>query len=633
MLVTRARETTPAKRVFQRAFGAVLLLIAINAAVYHSVAASDFLNWDDYSYVVDNAQVKSFDVPAIFTSFVVSGYQPLTSLSYAVEYRLVGLQPLSFHLVNLAIHILVAIAVFFFFRRLLGRELPSLLVAVLFSVHPLNVESVAWVSERKGLLSALFLVAALISYLHHAEDRTDKKWYALSLGLGLAAMLAKSSAVILPLLMLLVDWFRGERWAGRIKEKWPWFLLGALFGVVNLFAQKTFRSTVASEHYDLLMAPVQYAKSLVFYAVKAFVPWPQSAFYPVGLYKIPSWFFAAFFILGAGAIWAGRRFKNQRRPVLFGFFFFVIVISLVTKAIPFGCESLYNERYFYVAGVGILFAIVSLVLALGRGGRARSVAAAFFLGVVIAACSWTAHSRLGVWKNGAALWEDTARKNPDSPSVLNNAGGAMVRKKEYQEAEKFFRAALEKNPNFVPVLDSLGLLMIEQERYEEARPFFEKMAKIEPSSVEAHVDLARALSGMGEKDEALRELEVASALAKGKERWDVETGYGFAHSKGGDMQRAIERFQRAAEIVPSGKSYYNLGYALKQDFQIDAAIEHLERALRLDPESADTHFELAEIYFRQQRYDLAIARLDRAKELGLEIDPKVLEEVEPHRRR
>ena len=348
----------PAKR-FASGLAWPLAAVVITAVCLSPTLKNGFVNWDDEYYVVSNALLRGPQWIGIFTRPVVSNYHPLTVLSLAANYAISGAEPWSYLLFSLLLHLANTVLVFWFAWLLSDKKgWVALFTALLFGIHPMHVESVAWISERKDVLYTLFFLLSLIAYWKYLQTDRSAAYWACFL-LFACSLLSKPAAIVLPLVLLLLDYWKERPFTRRVVlEKIPFFLVGGLFAVVTLKLQ----SVTAMSSLDLYPFWVRLffaSYAIMVYFAWFFVPYPLSAFHPFPLPDHLGWtvYLSPIFLLALiFLIWHFR--KN--RVVVFGLLFFLVNILLVLQLVPIGF-TIVSERYTYVPYIGLAFLVAMIV--------------------------------------------------------------------------------------------------------------------------------------------------------------------------------------------------------------------------------------------------------------------------------
>lgn len=437
--------------------GCLLFLILLAAGITFSPTLDNgFTNWDDSTYITKNSDLRDFSLTGIIrlsSASYIQNYHPLTMLSYWLEYHFFGLEPFGYHLTSLILHLLNCILVFWLTFLLSKSIIVTAITAMLFSVHPLHVESVAWLSARKDLLYSLFSLAGFIAYIYYLNKGRRVFYYICFLTFFLS-LLSKPMAIAFPAVLLLMDYFFKRKFEKRILlGKIPFFALAFIFllvGSVTFYAREAWPgfSSIAVFRQGLIAA-----YSVTFYLYKTLLPFKLSCLYPYpGLKEVASpqyLFFPLIVAVLAGLVAFSKRYT---RKVIFGSLFFLFTIFLALQISPFG-NSIVADRYTYLSSVGLFYL-------LGEGARwlylrlkiAVSIKRIFLyvifiaLASVLGVLSW---QRCKVWENSLVLWSDALRKYPNLPVGYYNRGNAYSDRKDYAQAIADYGRAIELAPDFL----------------------------------------------------------------------------------------------------------------------------------------------------------------------------------------
>ncbi|HPB25344.1 MAG TPA: tetratricopeptide repeat protein [Bacteroidales bacterium] len=394
-------------------------LLIITAAIFFQAIKFDFLTtWDDNFYVTENPDIKALtwsNIQLLFTKSYMNMYQPLTMVLYAFEYQLGGGNAAIFHFVNVLFHVLNTWLVYVFIKKITkGNQVVALFTAAFFGVHPMHVESVAWISETKDVLYSFFFLLSLITYHNYLKDNKIKHliWACM---LFLLSCMSKSAAVILPLVMLLMDYYTGRKFSMKmLVEKIPFFIISLVFGLISLKSQSSAIQDMAPD-MTLLENISVVSFSFITYLFKAFVPINLSAVYPypneIGdtlpiMYYLSIPLCLLLFVL----VWYSRK---KGKDVIFGFLFFVLCIILVLQFVPVGAAAL-AERYTYIPYIGVFFIAGRLFDNFATKNNNYRRYGLVIIGLVFIVFSVLSFRRVGVWENGEKLFTDLIAKHPES---------------------------------------------------------------------------------------------------------------------------------------------------------------------------------------------------------------------------
>jgi tetratricopeptide (TPR) repeat protein len=509
-----------------------------------------------------------------------------------------------------------------------GKELIGFIVALLFGIHPLHVESVVWISERKDVLYAFFFLSSLICYLLYLRERYTKSYYSLALLFFILSLFSKSMAVTLPLVLFLFDMLFHHPFNRRtLFEKVPFFALAVTFGIITLFSQ----STSIRHDISFLKSPFIASYGLVFYLTKLVLPINLSCIYPYpeGVSYIPPWR-----LLGSGVtvilgilciIFLGKKMK-YRDTLLFGCLFFLITILPVLQILPVG-QAIAADRYTYIPLIGIFFIIGRGISYLYENKIQHSLnlktfSSALFIGIfiVFSILTW---ERCHVWRNSITLWSDVIKKYPNSSTAYNNRGGAYLAKKEYQNALYDFTQAIKITPNYAQAHNNLCYTYRMLSKNEKAIVHCKKAIEIDPILVESYANLGNIYASTGKYEEAI--MMYKKAIEK-KIDFRVYNDLCTVYRTTGRYKDGIESCLKAIMIRPDfSEAHHNLADIYMSTGKYNDAIELYKKTLEINPDLASAHNNLAVTYYYTKQYNLFVYHLNRAIELGHKVHPEFLE--------
>ena len=608
--------------------GAVFLL-------YGQVLRHEFINFDDDTYVTENPRVLEgltwSGVRWAFTTTAEGNWHPLTWLSHMLDVQIFGAWPGGHHGTSVALHAANAILLFLALLHMSGASGPSALVAALFAIHPLRAESVAWVAERKDVLSGSFWMATLLAYSWYA--RRPGPWrYTAVFAAFTAGLLAKPMLVTLPGVFLLLDFWplkrleitRGRETgsaslAGRILEKLPLILVAAASSAITIVAQRRGGTTSTLDAVPLAARVANGAVSYILYLWKAVVPAGLAIFYPhPSLYGravplLPGILAGAVLIAATLLVLRGAR----SRPFLAtGWLWYLGTLVPVIGIVQVGRQAM-ADRYTYIPLVGIYvaaaWALRELVVRRPRLLRPVLGAISVVLGSLMVA-TWlqVAHFRDGVTLYGRAL-EVTA----DNYLAHNNLGVTLAGKGRLEEASSEYEAALRIKPDYPEAHNNLGTVLKKQGRLSEAEEHFKTAIGLRPDFEEPHANLGNVHLAQG--DLARARAQYAAALRIRPDNPGALLGLGTLLVREGDLEGAARRFEEAVRLAPwQAETRKNLGIVRMMQGRLDEAVAEYRAALLSRPEDPDLHSDLGILYTRMGRMADAEAEITRA--LGLKPD-------------
>jgi len=621
-----ARQSTQAPSSTRRIALAGAALVALVLGLYAPVWQHEFVDYDDNVYVTENPFVQrgltASSVAWAFTATRAANWHPLTWLSHMLDVEIYGRAPAGHHLTSVLLHAANALLLWLALRSMTGRFWPSLLVAALFAAHPLRVESVAWVAERKDVLAGLFFMAALLAYGVHARNPRPAT-YSMVLCSFALGLLAKPMVVTLPCLLLLLDlWplrrLRNGRQTLRalVLEKVPLMALSAAAAVVTLVAQERGGAMRGGETWPLAARLANGAVAYVAYLWKTVWPAKLACFYPHPASTADGSLFPS--ALGAALLlailtvlaFAGAR----RRPHLtVGWLWYLGTLVPVIGLVQVGSQAM-ADRYAYLPLIGIYIAgawSLGELVCRRPGSRAIVVVA---VAVALVALSVVTRLQIGHWKNGHALFEHAIRVTRHNYVAHNNLGGAYEAQGDLDNAARHFREALRIRADFPVAHNNLGLVLVREGDLTSAIERFERAIALDPAYAEAHSNLGTALERRGDLAGALEHL--ARALTLDPAQAEAHGNLGVVLERRGDLARAAAHYERALELDPDfAEAHSNLGNLLLGRGDLAEARRRYEAALRLRPEFAEGHNNLAFVLARSGNHREALTHYRRALSL------------------
>lgn len=534
----------------------IFFLLIATAIVYIPSLFNHFTNWDDEIYILNNPLIKNFSangIAAIFsTPEYMGNYHPLTLLSYAFDYYLAGLQPFAYHATNILLHLGCTLFVFIFLIELGMKQASSFLAAVLFGLHPMHVESVAWLSARKDVLYAVFFLGALICYVRYIH-RNNNRWYFLSLLLFICSLLSKAVAVVLPVIILLIDYLHDRQFSKKsIFEKIPFFLLSILFGIVAIVAQQSAKAIDQHPAFDFIDRLFIGAYGLVNYIIKLAFPFNLSAlyFYPSEITGLPSTFYFSFALVMLAAVAVIVSIRKTKK-IFFGTAFFGATILLVLQIIPVG-RAMMADRYSYISSIGFFYLLA--VLFENRESQWKSFSQYTRKGMIVMLCVYcvwlgvTTWQRCGVWDNGITIWTDVIEKNPSDPGLYNSRGQAYMSAGDLQNAMRDFNMAIALKPDYKHALTDRGNIYYATKQYTSAISDFTSAIALDRTFALGYYDRANSYAQIKKFDLALQ--DYSTALQLKPDYGDAFYNRGVLKLALGDSSGACNDFRNAAQFIP-----------------------------------------------------------------------------------
>jgi len=614
-----------------------IALIVIVFAVYMQVGNCEFTNFDDPDYVTNNTHVSSGitgkSIIWAFTSIEASNWHPVTWLSHMADAQFYGMNPRGHHLTNVIIHALSSLLLLFLLTRFTGSLWQSSFVAFLFALHPLHVESVAWVAERKDVLSAFFWLLTLLVYSEYVSKQKTGL-YMLSLLTFVLGLMSKPMLVTLPIVMLLMDFWplercrhneqgpgqqqskRGFPLAALVKEKIPFFACSLLSAVITTYAQN---KGGAIRNFDVIPFGLRIENALVSY-VKYIIKmlWPQdlAVLYPFPL-SIPHWEVFGSLLLLLLVSWGTFRVDYRHPYLLVGWFWFLVTLVPVIGLIQVGEQSM-ADRYTYIPLTGLFIMAAWGVPILARGLQHREGILALLAGIVIIASTALTWQQLGFWRDEISLFRHAIQCSTGNYIAHCHLGNALSSKGDLDAAIKEYHEALKIEPKDWAAHNNLGLALERKGDLPAAIKEYREASRLEPDFWGAHINLGLALARKGDLPAAIK--EYGEALRLNPNYVAAHNNLGFALASIGDRNAAIKEFQEVLRLNPNdAKTHNNLGLAFASTGDLPAAIKEYRESLRLDPNYTDAYTSLGLALASTGDLDAAIQRFREA----LRINPNI----------
>ena len=561
------------------------ILILCTLIVYWQVKDFNFAGYDDELYITDNTHVQTgltFEsIKWAFTTFHAGNWHPLTWLSHMLDIELYGLNPMGHHWTNLQIHLINTFLLFFILQYMTGALWRSAFVAALFALHPLHVESVAWVAERKDVLSTFFGMLTILAYIRYVKKINLFRYSLVFIFLSLGLM-AKPMLVTLPFVLLLLDFWPLERLKyyfhdqssklfSLIYEKIPLFIPVAISSVLTILAQK---KVGALYSFEALPITTRIANALISYnnyIIKTIWPQNLAVFYPYP----PGELSLSYVSLAALAI-AGISFFSicsfkQHPYVAVGWFWYLGTLIPVIGLIQVGAQSM-ADRYTYIPLTGLFIIAAWGIPDLLKKWRSNKIILVILSIIIISAFSTRSYFQIRHWKNSTAVFKNAVTVTDNNWLAYNNLGLALMRNGKLNDAVFYYKKALQIKPDYLTALDNLGLTLHQLGKFEEAIFYYTKTLKIDPKHARVHNNIANLLTTLGK------------------------------------LEEATKHYKKAILIDPEfAEAHYNLANVLAAQGQLDKAVFHYESAIKNDSEYSDAYYSLGCILLRQKKFKKALA--------------------------
>jgi|ERR1044071_2693818 tetratricopeptide (TPR) repeat protein len=597
-----------------------LLLMLLVVGTFCACVVNGFVNYDDPPYVTENPLVQSGlnarSISWAFSTFEQGNWHPLTWLSHCLDCQVFGLRAWGHHLINVIIHASTTLLLFIFLIRTTGALWRSFFTSAIFGLHPLRVESVAWVAERKDVLSVLFCMLTLCMYVRFKSDRS-KKYYLLALVCFALGLISKPMLVTLPCLLLLLDYwplyrFDHEKLKMLALEKLPFFLLSAMSSALTFIAQQSAGAVVTETNLGLASRFSNAVVSYCSYIGKLLIPVKLAVFYPLPVHRHMLSVVGAAIVFLTISTWA---FAGRRRLPYFyvGWFWFVGTLVPVIGLVQVGAQSM-ADRYSYLPSIGLLLVLVWGISEIAKHFRLGTrVLAAAGAGSAIA-CVLLTVSQIQYWKNSGTLFRHALAVTGENCVAWTNLGSYTLDQGAIEEAVGQLEHALQLCPSFSQPHFLLGTALYMKGLHAAGIGHIQHAIQLEPRNAPARFNLAAILEQQGRFDEAV--IQFQQVLKLKPTYAEAYDGLGFALQQRGNTQGAVRQFEKAMTLKPKdGKAYQGLGEAMLAENKIDEALRYLREASLLKPNDPEIHKALGLALSRKGLRDEAVAELSQALRL------------------
>ena len=632
-----------------------VMLVLVTMALYWPATRCDFIVIDDAFNVTANVPVqKGLTWEGVklffFNPWAPPGWTPMTMLSHMVVSQVCGMNPWGHHLGNVLVHALNAALVFAWLRQMTGATWRSLWVAALFAFHPLRVEPVLWVTERREVLCAFFGLLTLMAYVRYAQGRAQKaeggplrsgsggRWsfshlpasvfYCLSVGFYACGVLSKPTIVTWPFVMLLLDYWPLRRFELSTIRSQPSTILRLVREKIPFFAWAVFLSAMAALGHELshgftwggnqpLGARLGNAVvSYGWYLGKLFWPADLAVFYPhPGYWPLGQVVLAGGLILGVSVL-VGLGWR--RHPyLLVGWLWYCGVLVPNSQLFQSGVLPR-ADRWTYLPTLGVLIFIVWGACELTRRGRYQVLGWSVAGGVTLALCLGLTRRQIGYWKDSETLLRHSLAVTASNEVPLTFLGTALGEKGQIDEAIRHYQEALRLKPDFAPAHNELGIALSHKGQIDEAIAQFQEAIRIEPGYTLVHFNLGNAFLEKGQNDEAIREYRetLRRRLLLSLDDPNLHNNLGLALDRKGQTDEAITQYLEALRLEPDDPDiHFNLGAVLARRGQLDEAIRHYQETLRRQPDRAEAHNNLGAALLQQGRPGEAVREFQEALRL------------------
>jgi len=626
-----AKSSVPKKALKNKAAGTgrlipMLIVLAVTLIVFIPSLSNDFVNWDDDVNIIENVNLEVFNWESIKNIFhpvkghVIGNYNPLTIFTFAVEKHLVGLDATLYHVNNLILHLICTFLVYRLMLLMRMSPMAAMLVALLFGIHPMRVESVAWITERKDVLFGAFYLGALCLYTRYvAEGLKNKKLVWIALGLFFFSLLSKIQAVALPLTMLAVDYyFKRDLNFKLIIEKIPFFLFSLFFGLLGIYTL-SLQGSLADDvtQYNFFDRLLIGGYSWIVYLIKAVVPYKMVALYPYP--KTLTWQFYVAPIIGLGtvaaAFWA---FKKELTGIVFGFLVFFFNVIFMLQIVGAG-QGFIADRFTYIPYLGLFFIAGFYFDKLNKQDVKKANILKYSLIGFLVVCAFLSFQQIKTWKNGETLWTHAINNLETTTLPYSNRGFYYRERKQFQKALLDYNSAIKINGSKGDLYNSRGKTYFDMNNVGPAIEDYRRAIALDNEKAEYHVNLGAALGAQGNIPGALQALN--AGVAADPEFANAYLNRSLAYSQQDKFQEAIQDITKYLELKPNNSEmWYEKGLILRITGRNSESIAAFNQAIQIDPNRDVFYYQRGRTYAGMNQPDAARKDLLQAQQMGVTIE-------------
>ena len=602
---------------------ALPLVLLGTAMLYCRALQNGLTNFDDDFYITNNSYLKDISlegIKAIFTSFYGGNYHPFTTLTWLFTYTKFGPDPLPYHFLSVLLHVINTWLVYKLSEQLSGKKITALVVCVLFAVHPMHVESVAWATELKDVLYTMFYLSSLLFYMKYLEAGYTARLYLGTLLLFICSLLSKSAAVTLPVLLVAIDVYKGRKKnAKALMEKAPFLLFALAFGILNIMAQNVHGAmTNLNSTYNIFNRISLIASSVSFYIIKLLAPFHLSAmhYFPGVEHGALPWLYYASLPFVAVIAWLLARKNAYRREMIFGVSFFLITISVMLQILAVG-SALASERYTYIPYIGLFYIAGQWIADKGIKEYRKLTIACFSLVVVLFSVqTWV---RIGVWENNETLFGDIIKKDTPHSTAISlgffQRGSEKKMKGDIAGALDDFTQSALLCPKYENAHFNRGLINSSTGDFKSAIVDYTKVIELDPKLVIAYNYRGWAYYQAGDKPAAM--IDYNKAISLDSANAQAYDNRAWAYYESHDLKSAIADYNKAISLDPANSlAYSNLANIKANTGDLIGALKDFDSLIKINPKDNTAYYTRAVVRVNLKDTAGACADWKKAAELG-----------------
>ena len=613
-----------------------LIAVIVTFISLYPTVNNAWVNWDDDGYVLQNSLITSIDIDGVVSIFqepnVVGNYHPLTVLSLAVDYAISGKASFTYHLHNLLLHLLNVVLVFVLISRLFKSHQMALIVALLFGIHPMHVESVAWISARKDLLYTAYLLMGLLVYLKYIDCTSIAKqrgWYVLSFVLFSCSLLSKGVAMVFPAYLFLIDYLNDKKVnKSTLIAKVPFILLSASFVFISFYSQQLEGAFITEVEFPLIDRLAIASTSFLVYLFQSIVPINLSPFHPYPFQQLsdfPTHYYFSLLLIPALLVFCWIAIRKKWKVAIFGILFFTVTLIPLLQLIPLG-RAMMAERYTYVAYLGLFILIgFGLVQWMNQNRLKRRISIGVFT-IVILIFSSISYTYAKSWENGEKLWSRVIDQYPEDYFAHYSRADYFFKQGDWSAALEDLNRSISLSPYFGVAYQLRGQLHEKSKELQLAVNDYEQAIALTPNYGPSYVNLARILGADGQYDAALNYLNQVIILNP-----TYATAFlnrGVIHEMLGKKEKGRLDYSQAIQLEPENGLFYRYrGVNYLADGNSNLAIADFNHAIQFLPKDGLSYFLRAKAFQQIGMKKEALIDAQKAMDLNYPVEQSMINEL------
>jgi tetratricopeptide (TPR) repeat protein len=627
-------------------------IVFITFLCYSTSLHNQFTNWDDNRFIVNNAYIHDLSPGGLkmllLQDVTRDYYNPVTMLSYALNYHFSKLSPEAYYATNIVLHILNTILIYFLALMLLKameqagygknehKDWLAACCALIFAIHPMHVESVSWAAERKDVLYGLFYLGGLITYVKYTRQR-ELKWLGLTVAMYVLSLLSKPMAVVFPLSLLSLDILlrrdESQTKTAILKEKLVFVFISIISGLWTIHLQQAAGAIASSQEYNFLQRILFASYGFTMYSLKAFIPFGLCSYYPYppiinSHIAFPFIFYIspliAITILVVPLLISYRRNKTAFRIILAGLSFYVFNLMFVLQLISSG-PNIMAERYSYIPYFGLFFALIYFIPKLLKELPSFKIYVQSGIGVYTLLLSIVCYNRTQVWHDSETLWKDVINKYPgQTETPYNSLGAYYYENGDMDNAYTYFNEAINLHSNDPNVYRNMAALCFVRKEYKQSFEYFNRTIELDSNNIDTYINLAISYSALGDYNNAFRAFNQASKIDPNSERLIESRAYTYLNQ--GQFDNAISDYTHAIQLDPNQESCFMYrGQAEYNKGVLSPAIDDFKKAYSLSPSNDTALFYVSISYRRLNDFRNALQYAAKAQQGGFPLPQGYIE--------